>query len=203
VDWVPDWRGETVAVVASGESATQEHVDRLRGRCKVIVVNNNYQRAPWADLLYAADTGWWEHHRKDALQFAGLKVTPSRDFALHHKLHLVELIKDGPLEASQFVMDPKGTLGRGGHGGFQAFNLAAQTKPRLLLLLGLDLKGEHWHGRHPSPLRNPWESKMANWAKIIDAQAPILAEHGIEVVNCSAVSMLQAYPKRPIETVLP
>lgn len=56
--------GVTVCV-ASGPSLTVEQCElareaRRRGRCRIIVCNDNWRRIPDADLLYAGDGGWWE-----------------------------------------------------------------------------------------------------------------------------------------------
>ena len=56
-------RGRPCVVVASGPSLTAEDVDYCRERAAVIVVNDNYKLAPWADVLYAADPEWWDLHQ--------------------------------------------------------------------------------------------------------------------------------------------
>ena len=53
------WVDETAVCIASGPSLTQADVDYVRGKARVIVVNNGYLLAPWADVLYAADARWW------------------------------------------------------------------------------------------------------------------------------------------------
>lgn len=198
--WYPDWSADVCAVVASGESVKAIDLRVLKDRCKVLVVNNNYQLAPWADALYAADKGWWEQYR-DALRFAGLKITHDSNFAAHHNLHRVELLEEEPSK-SVISVDRPGHLARGGHSGFQAINLATQFGSRRQIWIGFDLHGEHWHGKHEGRLRNARPHTLARWAESLDAQAPVLAGLGVEVVNCSAVSVLAAYRKMNLDNAL-
>jgi hypothetical protein len=76
-------------------------------------------------------------------------------------------------------------------------NLACQFGARKIALVGFDMRvdlGLHWHGQHPGRLNNPTAKATEKWRARLDRQAPRLAEAGIEVVNCSAVSTLRAYP---------
>ena len=91
-----------------------------------------------------------------------------------------------------------GTVGWAGNGGFHALNLAAQMAPRRILLVGFDMRtdrGLHWHGPHPAGLNNPKAQSAERWRVCTDAAAGALARLGVEVINCSAVSALTAYPK--------
>jgi hypothetical protein len=60
----------------------------------------------------------------------------------------------------------------------------------------------HWHGNHPSPLRNPDIGRFLEWRKHLDEKAGKLSAHGIDVVNCSSISALTAFPKLTIEQTL-
>jgi hypothetical protein len=200
-EWFPDWTGEVAAIVAGGESVTPADVEILRGRCRVVVVNNSYQLAPWADLLYAVDDKWWDAHPA-ARAFAGLKVSRAGDAAKRYKVHTVNLIGLGEPEKDEFTIETPGLIARGGNSGFQATNLILQFGARRILWLGFDCRGEHWHGKHPTPLRNPTPQRLDTWARTFDAQAARLEAIGAEVVNCSAVSAITAYRKMPVADAL-
>lgn len=87
--WTPEplFRGETVFCLACGPSLTQETVEKLRGR-RVIAVNSSVYMAPWADVLFFTDAGWFEAYNEDAPKkrnpdFAGRHgndVWPRRQF---------------------------------------------------------------------------------------------------------------------------
>ena len=66
----PDWQGQTVAVMASGQNMSQEVADALREHRR-IVVNHTHRLAPDADMLVAMDGNWPQEFR----DFAGLRVT--------------------------------------------------------------------------------------------------------------------------------
>jgi hypothetical protein len=100
---VPElWPDETVAILCGGPSLTQEQVDYLEGKCRVIAINRagiprprhhegQWCYAPFADMLFASDVGhsgkpqgFWLAHQDEALAFPGIKVavraiSPSRE----------------------------------------------------------------------------------------------------------------------------
>ena len=62
--------------------------------------------------------------------------------------------------------------------------------------------GLHFHGRHVAGLNNPSRDSTAKWRRTLDEQAPRLAAFGADVVNCSAISALIAYPKMTLREAL-
>jgi|SRR5262245_8895058 len=202
VSWWCDWRGQCGAVIGSGPSAKTAGVDKLQGRCRVIAVNDSYQLAPWADVLYSCDLAWWQHH-KGAPQFKGQKLTWDR-LALHYFKDL-RRIEIEQVASDELLVERPSYIGAGGNSGFQAFNLLIQFGANPVLLIGIDCNlehGPHWHGRHPVPLSNPLESNVTRWRKAFDGAAARVAALGIEVINCSPTSKLTAYPKMTIDEAL-
>lgn len=184
-----DWTGETVVIVASGPSAVEAWLPAALGRAKVVVINNSCRLAPWADLLYACDRRWWIHN-PGARGFAGLRVSAELE---DEKVRRIRLTKG----RDEILVDEPGVLGWGGNSGFHAVNLAVQAGAARLVLVGFDYngrRGPHWHGRHPDGLNNPTEQLLARWAETLDRQAPRLAELGVDVINLSPCSALQAFP---------
>lgn len=200
-EWFPDWRGETVAIVAGGESVNDVDLNMLRGRCRVAVVNNSCELAPWADLLYAADRRWWDVH-PEGRHFAGLKVTCDADAAKQHRLHMIQLVNDTGAARDEFTIAEPGLIARGGNSAFQLTNIVMQFGSRRILWLGFDCRGDHWHGKHPMPLRNPTPQRLAIWAATFDAQAKRLRRMGVEVINCSDRSAIQSYPCMSVDAAL-
>ena len=106
-------------------------------------------------------------------------------------------------------LEKPGNLGAGGNSGFQAINLAIQFGATRIMLIGVDCgtqgdisRSPHWHGRHPSPLSNPLQSNFNRWKKAIDGIAGQVKNIGVDMVNCSPVSTLTAYPKMTIDEAL-
>jgi len=202
-----DWEGETVAVLASGPSMTREQADAVRGRCRVVAVNNQGidtvcdgrvvpALAPWADVLYAADAEWWRAYAKQALLFAGLKVTIRR---AHFKELLV--LK----QSTERVFDPRPDyLATGGNSGYQAVHLATHFGARRILLFGFDMrqvgKRKHWFGDHVRPLHSG--GNYGVWIRNFTALAKVLAGKGVEVINCTPGSALTCFRSAALEEAL-
>lgn len=200
-DWWPSWDGETCVIVASGPSAVQCPIDLVRGRARVIAINNSWRLAPWADILFACDFAWWDH-ANGCPEFEGLKLTVEKRAA--EKFPDVRAVNCTKPD-DRFVLEPKGTVGWGGNSGFHALNLAVQFGCMRVLLVGFDMTvsyGLHWHGRHPGAMSNPTFATTERWRRALDGAAPVIAGAGVEVINCSAISALQNYPKMSLERAL-
>jgi hypothetical protein len=181
----------TFACIGGGPSLTQADVDRLRGRCSVIAINDAYRLAPWADVLYAADYKWWEYHR-GAPDFTGLKCSIESSIGLYWP-GVTVLRNTGP---DGLETDPTG-LRAGKNGGYQAINLAVHLGATRILLLGYDMSlsadgRSHWFGEHPPTVRDysPYDEMREAFESL---KAP-LANAGVEVLNCSRRSALTAFP---------
>jgi hypothetical protein len=181
------WPGETFAILAGGPSMTQKQADTVKGRCRVIAVNNTYQLAPWADVLYGCDKKWWSWH-PDAVDFKGIKITMSPP-PLSPKIHLV---RNGGVKG--LCLDKDG-LATGRNGGYQAINLAFHLGAKRIILLGYDMRvhGDrvHWHPEHKVPTPpTVFKGFLANYETIVDP----LREQGVEVFNCTPGSSLKVFP---------
>jgi len=203
LDWFPKWHGETVAIIGSGPSAKKAGVELLQRRAKVIAINESWQLAPWADVLYGCDGKWW-NWRSGVPAFKGLKV--SSDPIACDLYKDIKRICIPNVRSNDLVMEPLGYVGAGGNSGFQGLNLAVQFGGKRILLVGYDMRvdlGEHWHPRHYPPLSNPHPvDNLPRWRSALDKAYGFLSALGIEVINCSNVSALKAYPKMTIEEAL-
>lgn len=171
----------------------------------MIAVNDSHRLVPWADVLYAADLKWWRA-RNGAPGFAGLKASGGIGVAdAFPSVHQVRIPKADGYYVRAIVTEPPGHIGSGGNSGFQAINLAILFGARRILLLGFDMsvdRGTHWHGDHVGILRNPDPVRIARWGEVLDGQAERIAGLGVEIVNCSPRSALQAYPKLSVTEAL-
>lgn len=198
------FKGETVVVIASGPSLTQEDVDFCKGKARVAVVNDNYKLAPWADLLYAADTNWWDHHN-GVPQFAGQKWTQCQPSAEKYGLNWVMgYWNHGP------SLD-RNHIHYGMNSGFQCVNLVFLMGARRVILLGFDMQmtggKRHWFGNHPGVLDQ--NSRYEKWVRYMDNAALKYRKAGCEILNASRETALKEYrrvnladcfefdPKRP------
>jgi hypothetical protein len=187
------WAGETVAILASGESMSPAVAQMVRiYGCRTIAVNNTWKLAPWADILYAADAAWWNHYH--GMTFKGLKVALERT-RFDDVLCLRNTGRTG------FDPDPA-CVRTGGNSGYQSIHVAAHAGAARILLCGFDMRGSHWHGKHVHGLRDHGEGIFAEWLERMETLKAPLAERGIEVVNCTPGSALKVWPNLPLEEVL-
>jgi hypothetical protein len=195
------WPGERAVILAGGPSLTPDQISRVQEAhsaqaARVIAVNNCYQIAPWADLLYACDGAWWRKY-KDARAFQGLKVT--QDPSVAGILRVPSEDEDG------LSLDPL-RIHQGANGGYQAINLAVLLGVREIILLGFDMRASgtrrHWHPDHPLGMNNPNATNFAGWLARFDSVPPDLERAGVRVINCSPGSALTAFPAATLEDAL-
>lgn len=174
---------ETWVIIASGQSLTQEQVELVRkaredGRVNgVIAVNNvGIDKAPWADVLVAHDGKWWSHHRKEAMNFTGRKFC-------RNTLPAIE----------QFIPSVRS----GCNSGYMAMEVAWKIfKAEFIILLGFDMHGTHYFGKHPEPLKNTTKIRFEFHRKQFNNW------RGCPVINCSPGSALKNFPFVDIKSVL-
>lgn len=206
----PEWKGETVAILASGPSMTRAQADAVRGRCRVIAVNNQGidtecdgvmvpAFAPWADILFAADAKWWRCYHDRALKFAGRKVTVRATLPWPEVYSLVQ-------SDVHPTFDPRPThLVSGGNSGYMAVHLAVHLGVRRILLVGFDMREgrdrrRHWFGNHPGRLNG--RGNYAGWRHAFEKFAKVLHEMNIEVLNCTVDTGLTCFRRVPLEVAL-
>jgi len=173
---------------------TQTDVDYLRGKVDgVIAINDSYRLAPWADVLYACDGKWWYwHYEKGAKGFAGLKYSIDPVARRHRGVQILQKTGETGLE-----LKPTG-LKAGRNSGYQAINLAVHLGARRVILLGYDMRGDHWFGQHPDKSRPPFVICLARFQTLVEP----LAKAGVEVINCSAKTALTCFPRMPLAEAL-
>lgn len=187
---------------------TREDAEYVRGKCRVIAVNNQGidaeidgvkipAMAPWADALYAADNKWWKAYAPHSLGFAGHKVTIRDSYGLRG-LECLQI-------SQQPVFDPRPThLVTGGNSGYQAIHLAVHFGAKRIVLLGYDMKSHglqrHWFGNHPGRLNSL--GNYASWIRSFNRFAPVLKKMGVEVLNCTRVTALSCFDRADLRSVL-
>lgn len=173
---------------------------KAKGRARIIAINDCWRLAPFADLLYAADAAWWDHHQ-GVPSFAGEKWTQDkgRGLAAAQRWNLKVVrseLRDG------LSLDPQ-LIHQGYNSGFQALNLAVLFGAARVILLGFDMKAtggrSHWFGDHPAPLLrgSPYNLFVAAF----DRAAPELVRAGIDVINCSRETALTCFRRASLDEV--
>lgn len=187
-EWAPApnlWSSKTVAILAGGPSMTAEVAERTSGFVR-IAINNSFLLAPDAEMLYAADVEWWQHH-PEALEFAGIKVVARNSVLLPGVVYVPPLLVPHS----------------GGNSALRAAHIATAAGAERILLFGVDLDQNnltHWHGLHGGRLRNPSAQVFEAGRKAWEAFAR--STDRPEIFNCSPVSALTCFPKAALEDFL-
>jgi len=198
------WR--KVVCCASGPSFSMDQLRLLQDKLRLqafgwhtIVVNTTWQRLPNADVLYAGDRAWWDHHLASVQErFEGELWTQDRWTAHHAGLHHIQHSDEPGLSRIN------GRVHSGGNSGYVALGLAYLFGAREILLVGYDMQDTggmaHWHGDHPPTLNQ--ERPYVRWLKAMPTLAEGLKDVGVQVVNCSIETALLCFPRGDLESCL-
>lgn len=77
-------------------------------------------------------------------------------------------------------------------------NLAYLLGAKTIILLGFDMFGSHYFGKHPASLdvASPFKAFIHSF-ELIDCK-----KHDIEIINCTRSTALNCFPKMKLESVL-
>jgi hypothetical protein len=185
-----------IVCIASGESLTPEDVDYCKGKAdKVYVVKESYRLAPWADLLYAADSDWWDI-RKGCPDFTGEKWTCTPEAAKKWGINYIDYKVELKWSLQQ------GIVATGGNSGFQCVNLATLNGATEVILLGYDMGftvKKHWWDDISELKRECRGSNYNDWIKRFHEAKPLIPA---KVYNASRFSYLTCFEKVNLRDVL-
>lgn len=203
--WTPDqvFAGETVFCLASGPSLTQEIVDKIRGP-RTIVVNTSVNLAPWADVLFFTDSGWYEPRRELVANFAGLVISMSATA----KRELPDKVK-----RVQGIGDPQGgcfpKLGspgvrQGRSSGHTAVGLAIALGASRVILVGYDMRmvggREHHHSEYSGP--RDLDQYAREFVPAFNGWNEDAHKVGVKILNATPLSAVREFPMVNLEEVL-
>lgn len=162
------------AILASGQSLNDSDVSLVKkfrdeGNLDGVIAISNVgiDLAPWADALVSHDAKWWANNLHSNM-FKGRKFC-----------------RQSWPKCEVFVPDRK----NGCNSGYMAMQVARDIfKAKRIILLGFDMRGTHYFGKHPKGLKNTDDAgftrhiaQFNNWT-------------GCEVVNCTVGSALKQFP---------
>lgn len=184
------WPGETAFIVAGGPSVADLDLRALDGR-RVIAVNSSVCAVMAAEFLYFGDARWWEANRDRIGGYAGTIVSTARS-VISPRVKRMRKIKLPPglaLDPSSLVMQRTSLSG--------AINLAVHLGATQVVLLGADMQAApdgrtHHHAPHRWPQRpGCWDEQLGELRFMVEP----LRRLGVEVINCSAASRIDFWPK--------
>lgn len=190
-------------IIGGGPSITQEQIGIIqkahkKGSVFAIAINDAYQLAPWADVLYVCDSVWWKWHYENTKEFRGLRIT--RSLAAEKRYPDLIWIEGEPHD--QGLSKRQDSIVNGRIGGYQAINLAVNFGAKKILLIGYDMRNigglSHWFGDHPNNQRPFWKNRIEHFKNML----PDLKERNITVINCTPGSALDAFPMGELQNEL-
>lgn len=197
------WKGEACFILGGGPSLAGFDAERLRGRGRIIGVNEaGLTLAPFADVLFWADARWfgWNKDRLH-LHTGELKVTRKRTY--QGISSEVKFLRFTPNRISHW----RDSVG-GWCGGSSALNLAYLFGADPIFLLGFDMRDEplerwqdgNWHNKHVEP---PISGQRRNkFIPALETMALQLNKAKVRVFNCNPNSALRCFPFVPINEAL-
>ncbi|MCK1503113.1 hypothetical protein [Bradyrhizobium sp. 188] len=203
--WSPEplFKGETMFCLASGPSLTAEICQRVRGR-RAIAVNSSAVLAPWADVLFFTDSGWYEPRRDLVANWAGLVISMSRTA----KRELPDKVKrvqgEGDPQALPGFSRGSHVIQQGRSSGHTAVSLAITLGAAKVVLLGYDMRfvggREHCHDEYKGPrdveiYQREFVPGFAGWDEAARAV-------GVEVVNATEGSALKEFRFASLNDIL-
>lgn len=188
------WPGATIVCIASGPSLTLADVEQTVA-FPTIAINDTYQWAPHAAVLYAPDAWWWQAH-PDAASRSGFK------FGLHASLELHPSVAVLRREPGSGLSHHPCCL-RGSHSGIQAINLAVLFGASRVVLLGFDMKPavdgrNHFFGEHPNGSHVNYVRRLKDYDGLVDD----LKTARVEVVNATRDTAIRTFPRLPLAAAL-
>lgn len=166
------------AVLATGPSMSQAVADSVRGRCRVVAVSDSYKLAPWADAMASTDARWW-HHNPQALEFPGKRYGAFPSFR--------------PVPGVERL-----DVGSETNSGLLGMHVALKLGATTILLAGFDMRGSHFFGPHPEPLKNTTAIRFEAIKRQFDHFRP----RGVRIINCTPNSALRCYDKGDMDACL-
>jgi hypothetical protein len=187
------WSGETVVIAGSGESLTAEMLSSCRGKARVVVINDGYLLAPWADLHYFCDHKWFEWVRlfnHPAQQLFG----KARATSLFWGFQGLRVALENAAAALEY--DPSIRLLR--NDSRPENHKDGHVHKEGLCLVPNGVHGTHWFGEHPTP-SNPDFRGISQRFESLNAA---LKKQGIPVINCTPGTRLNVFERGELAACL-
>jgi hypothetical protein len=189
-----EWEGERCFIIAGGRSVKEQAalVPKLRGR--IIAIKQAVQLRPNADVMLLAARDDWFVCRDFFPLYRGPRIVCRSNYPNMPRGTLyLRRTKDALSRDPQLVA--------GLDAGATAINLAALFGAKEIVVLGMDMVQGRWVKNHPTmPVIPDWHFKLH--LEGLQRMAPELKRDGIRVINCSPISAVQCFERRPLKEFL-
>jgi hypothetical protein len=222
------WKSETCYIIGGGASLNKtgltpcpenqleinESISKLLTPIHneyVIGVNNAFELGSWIDICYFGDSRWFEWNRKKLRGWGGLKICTSSGLSERRDIKVVLWSKDNGKDGIPKMLgidkDPKHVRWNWSSGG-AAINIAYHLGVKKIVLIGYDMvvneRGEkNWHNNHvikDDP--KDYDTIYTRFLQGFPVIASDLKNEGVEIINASIDSVIEAFPKVTLEEIL-
>lgn len=188
-------------IAASGPSLKREDLEYIRGKARLIVINQTYELALWADYVYYADFSFYEKHFRGLRAFSGRRLTCNFGRDCRRPVIGDKIFWAG----KQTGLSPFPYLSTGKNSGYQAINAAIHLGAKRLFLLGYDMKKikgkAHWHADENLPYMHEGFYEKT-FLPYFETMVSPLNRLGIKVYNCNMGSAIDCFEKAELREVI-
>lgn len=204
----------TVCCIGTGPSLSMRQVDVAREKgFRLFGCNNVVFDVPDLELLYACNLNWWEEYYWRINEHPCEKWTsnPIAPITFPEVRHIYERWGMG-------LCETPGLINHGHGSGYSLVGMAHEMGAKRIILLGYDLKyapdydgqnrnigstPRHYFDEYPPHLQH-WPSKRVEGGvhvELLELYQSVADQGLVEVINCSADTALECFPRMPIEEV--
>lgn len=204
----------TIVCIGTGPSLTLQQIEVARRKAFTLFgCNNIWQIVPDLKVLYGCNLGWWRHYWSDELKtHPAEKWTTNREAADEFGLNWIAECNARGLSTDPAVIHH-------GHGsGYSMLNLAYLMGAQRIVLLGFDLKyapdyegaeqkigstPRHYFGEYPSALQH-WPKvhvRRGIHTELLELYESVASQALVEIVNCTADTALECFPRTSIDAL--
>jgi hypothetical protein len=189
-----EWEGERCFIIAGGPSVKDQTalIPKLRGR--VIAIKQAVQLRPNADVMLLAARDDWFVCRDYFRLYRGPRIICRSNYPNMPRGTLY-------LRRSKEALSRNPQLVAGLDAGASAINLAALFGAKEIIVLGMDMVQGRWVAKHPTmPVIPDWHFGLH--LEGLQRMAPELKRDGVRVINCSPISAVKDFERRPLKEFL-
>jgi hypothetical protein len=199
-----DIPAELITKVEKGEdslSAFSPYLSVLHSK-NVIGTNAAFMLGSWVSVAYFCDANFFRENLAEYLAFKNLKVTCSSSIP-KEVAHLALNVKRVKRDYKSGISPHPDTICWNHNTGGAAINFAIWAGATRILLLGFDMDPEadktHWHNLYSQKTNKVAFDRFQRYFPAIAEQAK---QRGVEILNLSPDSKLEAFPKLSLKEVL-
>jgi hypothetical protein len=194
-----EWQYARAVVICGGESvkAQRDLLRQIRGR--FVAVKHGVFLKPDADVLFFAG------ERPAEIAPPCLAAFHGRYAVVRGRGHQVfpDTVKRVWRTTTHERWSDDPTMVAGFDAGTSAINLAMLFGATEILVLGFDMIGGRWfNGEIPHYLPQPPESDFQRHMSVLPSLAVDAQAKGVRIVNCSPISRVTCFERRPLEAFL-